>query len=373
MPLLPKLPILVGESLTSYLNRVALFHFNIGLSDYLRSFEISQQEAMLPTSSTIRRFSKLTGVDCSELEKMTARAGGKKVRFIGVQAVHPNFFHLNRRPLCPFCLLADGESDSPSQGVFVGRAAWQIQYVRTCSVHGVALQEHKAHKYEDRFRFLPELGSRQTDLEMMASIAQRQQPSDLEHYIVDRIIGSPGPAWLDGQQMDLAAKAFEMLGAIFVYGVDVNLNKVTSEQWTRAAQVGFGFAARGEEGVREVLSAIYDRHVARGQSGGSQKAFGRLYQWLQFGSQSKPRGDIRHAVREFILDHFPLEVGANLFREPVKRQRVHSVSTLAKHSPFHVNTVQNAAEVAGLVSVSKRVGLSQRFFLCRRERRSLKR
>lgn len=356
MSLLPKLPIVAGESLTSYLNRVALFHLNIGLSDYLRFFGISQQDAMLPTSSTIEKVSKLTGVDGNDLQKMTARAGGKNVRYIGEQAVNPNFFHLNSRPLCPLCLLADCEPDSPSQGIFVGRSAWQIQCVRTCSVHGVALQEQKAHKYEDRFRFLPELGPKQVDLDMMASVAQHQQPSNLEHYIVDRINGAAGPEWLDGQQMDLAAKACEMLGVVFAYGSDVNLNKVTNEQCSQAGHIGFGFASRAEEGIREGLAAVYDRHVARGQSGGPQKAFGRLYQWLQFGSQSKPRGDIRHAVRDFILDHFPLEAGANLFREPVKQQRVHSVSTLAKHSPFHVMTVQNAAEVAGLVSFSAEGG-----------------
>lgn len=362
MPLLPKLPIVAGESLTSYLNRVALFHLNIGLSDYLRFFEISQQDAMLPTSSTIEKISELTGVDGNDLQKMTARAGGKNVRYIGDQVVHPNFFHLSSRPLCPLCLLADGEPDSPSKGVFVGRSEWQIQFIRTCSVHNVALQEQKTHRYQDRFRFLPELWSKQIDLEVMASVAQHQQSSDLEHYIVDRINGATGPEWLDGQPMDLAAKACEMLGVVFAYGSDVNLNKVTNEQWSQAGHMGFGFASRGEEGIREGLAVVYDRHVARGQSGGPQKAFGRLYQWLQFGSQSKPRGDIRHAVRDFILDHFPLEAGANLFREPVKQQRVHSVSTLAKQSPFHVKTVQNAAEVAGLVSSPEEGGAIAQVF-----------
>lgn len=362
MPLLPHLSVIEGESLTSYLNRNALFHCNIGLSDFLRIFEISQQDAMLPTSKTIEKVSRLTGAATNDLEKMTAKKTGKKIREIAGQIVHPNSLHLSVRQFCPFCLLEDGEPESPSQGVFVGRSAWQMQSIRLCSTHGIVLPQYNAPTYPDRFQLLPEIFSKNVDLGLMSSQAEYQEPSDLEQYILRRINGFDGPDWLDGQRMDLAARACEMLGIILIHGADVNLKNVTKGQWAIAGHVGFGFASRGERGIREGLSVVCGRHVDSMQSGGAQKAFGRLYQWLQFSSQSLPRGDIRHAVREFILDHFPFETGKNLFGEPVSQRRVHSINSLANKSPFSVRAVQHAAEVTGLVTSGKEGGLTVEVF-----------
>lgn len=349
MALLPFLPPIAGESLTSYLSRTALFHCDLGLSEFLRFFQISQQDAMLPPYETLTRVSQLTGASFSELERMTALKLGKWVRSIGGEVVHPNFFHHNARPLCPLCLLSDQSADSPSCGQFIGRAEWQIKSVRVCTSHGVLLQQQKCARYPDRFAQLPELFSDPDALGKMAAAVEYQQPSDLQKYISDRIHGTSGPVWLDAQQMDLVAQACEMLGVVLLHGSHVNLDRVTNGEWARAGHVGFGYNSRGEEGLLEALSEIYDRHVRRKENGGPQKVFGRLYQWIQFNTGTKPRGEIRRVFREFILDRFPLEVGSNLFGERVTKQRVHSVWTLANRSSYHTKTIQHAAEVSGLV------------------------
>jgi hypothetical protein len=349
MALLPFLPPIAGESLTSYLNRIASFHCDLSLSEFLRFFGISQQDAMLPTRETITRVSKLTGASPTDLERMTALKLGNRVRSIGGEVVHPNFFHHNARPLCPLCLLSYQVADSPSSGQHIGRAEWQIKSVRVCKRHNVLLQQQKCTRYHDRFAQLPEFLSDPAALAQMATAVEYQRPSDLQKYISDRIHGISGSVWLDAQQMDLVAQACEMLGVVLLYGSHVNLDHVTNGEWADAGHIGFGFNSRGEEGLLEALCEIYDRHVQRKQSGGPQKAFGRLYQWIQFNTGTKPRGEIRRVFREFILDRFPLEVGSNLFGEPVTKQRVHSVWTLAKKFPFHSKTIQHAAEVSGLV------------------------
>jgi hypothetical protein len=101
------------------------------------------------------------------------------------------------------------------------------------------------------------------------------------------------------------------------------------------------------------LKVVYDRHVQRGDSGGPQKALGRLYQSLHNQKNEKFRSHISSVARDFILDHFPIEVGANLFSEPVDRQRVHTVSSLSRASKIHVNSLRHAAEVTGLVKANQ--------------------
>ncbi|MGB0968150.1 MAG: hypothetical protein ACPGUX_08200, partial [Halocynthiibacter sp.] len=129
----------------------------------------------------------------------------------------------------------------------------------------------------------------------------------------------------------------------------MNLKTVTDKEWPEAADIGFGYASLGAEGVRDGLQVIYDQHVRRCQSGGPQKAFGRLYQWLQFSKNNKEQGAIRGVLRDFILDHFPISEDSNLLGEPVDRQRVHSVYTLSRKAKIHPQTLHHALVVAGLV------------------------
>lgn len=353
MPLLPKVPIVVGESLTSYLNRVASFHFNLGLADFLHSFEIPQYEAMFPLPKTMERISKMTGYSFDDLSKTAFVKSGSRQRSIGGELVHIKFVDQKTRPFCPACLLEDIESDSCSNGMPVGRIEWQINCVWTCTKHGIILQALRTKTYADRFNLMPELSADKIGLQRAMDDAVYQRPSGLQKYIMARIEGQSGPAWLDDQQLDLAARACELLGIVITRGASVNLNFVDQQQWAEAGDVGFDFACRGEEGVREGLKLVYDRHVQRGDGAGPQKAFGRLYQSLQNKKNDKFRSHISSVARDFILDHFPIEVGANLFNKPVDRQRVHTVNSLSRASKIHVKSLRHAAEVTGLVKASQ--------------------
>jgi hypothetical protein len=90
---------------------------------------------------------------------------------------------------------------------------------------------------------------------------------------------------------------------------------------------------------------------ARGESctGGPQAVFGRLFQWLQFQRGGKPRGPIRDAVREFILDSIAIVPGTVLFGENITRRRGHSVASLAKQKGLDRRTLNKALVTTGRV------------------------
>lgn len=348
MALIPVLPLIAGESLTSYVNRVASFHCNLSLENFLKFFEISQQDFLGPGPEVLQRISGLTGQPVDALAKMSFLRMGDRQVMINGEIVNSQFFDLSSRPFCPACLLENLDGEAGSRGMPVGRLEWQMEPVRVCAKHGLVLQARTVEKYSDRFWYLPELSADETVLESMMADAVQQQPSRLQTYVLNRISGNAGPEWLDGQQIDVAARACEMLGVIQVVGTHVDLRAVTDAQWSDAGDLGFSYAANGVEGINAGLQVAFDRFVATGRRGGAQMALGRFYQWLQFNKNNRLTGPIGDIAREFILDHFPVEAGTNLMGGVVEKQRFHSVYSLARKTGDHPKTVNRAVIISGL-------------------------
>ncbi|WP_299415780.1 TniQ family protein [uncultured Sulfitobacter sp.] len=349
MALLPLLPVIAGESLTSYMARIAKFHCDSDVYSFLSMFELSRQDVMFPSEEVIERISLLTGQGEAVLKRMTFLRQGGRVRTICGETVHSEFANLEQTSFCPACLLEDGHADSASAGMRVGRIGWLIEPSRTCPNHGILLRRYKNLTYSKKFQLMSDVAPNDNELREMVANSDKQKTSELQSYIQQRLEGVSGSPWLDNQQIDQASRACEMLGVILTAGTHCNLKKISQAEWNEAGDLGFGFASRGEEGIREGLRLAFDRFIERDLHGGPQKVFGRLYQWLQFNTNGKEFGPIRGVVREFIVENFVLEIGMNLLGSPVEQQAIHSVYSLSQKTGMHPKTINRAAVYSGLV------------------------
>ena len=165
-----------------------------------------------------------------------------------------------------------------------------------------------------------------------------------------------GPWWLDGQQIDYAVRATEMLGACLLFGTRADLNELSEDDWDAAGAAGFEATSRGPEAIHEVLKDILKAYRrASSVRAQPQAVFGRLYMWLQFKRNRKPRGPIEDVVREFILDNMVVEEGTRLFGHSVASPRFHSVATLAWKCPMDPRTLNRALVRAGLSPAAMRI------------------
>lgn len=349
MPLLPKLPVLAGESLSSYMQRASKFHARQHLYTLLETLEIPRGAVMSPRAGDLAKIGTIFSLEDDELAAMTFESFGGRKRRIAGEDVHAEFANLDKTSYCPACLLDDAMPDSASAGSRVGRIFWRIEPVRTCPTHAIALVRHKNKQLSDRLQLMSEVAPDDKTLRGIVSDAAPQLVSDLQNYILDRFAGKQGPAWLDAQPLDTVARACEMLGGILTMDAHANLKQASEQDWNMAGHVGFAYAARGGEGIEEALRESFDRFAKSGDKGGPQKVFGRLYQWLQFDKNGKEPGPIKEIVREFILNHFPIAAGADLFGELVDRQRVHSIHSLAEKTGEHCRTIHRAVVLTGLM------------------------
>lgn len=269
-------------------------------------------------------------------------------RFCG-ETVHAEFANLEMTSFCPACLLQDVDTTAGSIGQRIGRVNWMIRHYRTCEVHKIGLFRRKNTSRIERLQQMDDVAPDNETLMRMIEAAQPQRVSGLQRYVTQRLAGQRGPDWLDDQPIDLAARACEMLGIILTAGTHANLKLLSESDWNDAGHVGFGYASRGQAGIESALRTAKDHFDDEGLKGGPQKALGRLYQWLQFKRNNKPTGPIGNVVREFILDNFPIERGADLFGETVDHQRVHSVYSLAKLTGDHPKTINRAMVLSGLM------------------------
>lgn len=353
MTFLPHLTIHDGESLMSYAARVGHFHTGFSTYDFLHAFEISRSSVYEGNEYALQRLAPLTGTGVERLREATYQVIGNRCYSHRSERFHAEFAGRERTTFCPACLLADRDHSRGSMGRRVGKIEWMFSPVRTCPEHCIPLVRFATDTCEAKFLDMElrapddhELAKMQEALQVM-----KRSVSPLQNYISDRFSGREGPAWLDNQQIDYAARACEMIGAIVLHDASVQVKYFTEDDWDAAGRAGFPYVARGEPGVRDALSIVFNRFIDKGEKGRPQKALGALFKWLQHSKNEKPVGPIRGVVREFILDHFAISSGTKLLGETVQSRTRHSTQSLAEFSGIHMRTLQRAVYFAGLVNV----------------------
>lgn len=350
MTMLPILPVLPDETITSYLRRVAKFHVGMGdVYSFLGALNLSRTAVIDPSSETLARIGDITGQSRATLHRMVIRSVQPRIRALGEAHFHTEFANLKQTTFCPACLLEDTVPGSASNGLRVGRVSWRLAPVRTCSKHHIALVRATMTTKSHRFQHMDEVAPEDSELARLVDTAERRPPSALQSYVEDRLAGLSGPAWLDAQPIDLAARACEMLGLLMSQPVKRKMPAVSDADLNTAGAVGFAQAAEGEAGIRAVLEAVHENSKAAGGLGGHSQVFGFFSAWLQDVGKLKPKGLIQGITRDYILDHFAIKAGTTLFGEVVDRERMHSAYTLARKLGSNAGTVHRALVYAGLL------------------------
>jgi hypothetical protein len=167
--------------------------------------------------------------------------------------------------------------------------------------------------------------------------------------VTDRLDGAAGPAWLDAQTLENAVWVCEMLGMVLLRGPKSDLRSASEDDRDRAGALGFGYAARGETGIREALAKLHAKHRYAGGKPGPQRIFGRLYTSMASKKAVVDRGDIRRLMRTFIFDTFEMPAGAMVLGEGLPDRRLHSVASLAAETGLDNRTLRGVLTACGVI------------------------
>ncbi|MDR6266398.1 hypothetical protein [Roseobacter sp. N2S] len=177
------------------------------------------------------------------------------------------------------------------------------------------------------------------ELSDQVAVAEAASVSPLQTYVVGRLSGAEGPVWMDAQPIDQAAHVCKTIGICRIHGAHSGIKGLTVKQLHEAGAVGMEAASLGREGIFAILEEIAQKESIKRHSGRAPSALGRIYDWLQFDNDQDDAGPIKDVVRDFIIDHMPVEPGMVLFGSSVLKRKRHTVATLSKVSGVHRKTL----------------------------------
>ncbi|MCE6949791.1 TniQ family protein [Cereibacter sphaeroides] len=350
MHLVPVLPMLEGETLMSYVSRVGRFHAKRGPFEFLDLIHMRRRAVVEGALDALNRLSDMTSLPQERLAAGAIAAHSNRIYLLGAERFHSDFAPRDTVTYCPACLL-DDRNNPVTRGQRVGRTEWLLRPTRTCPRHKIRLVRRPAAVgTASNFLDMEVLAGSDEELSELAASLARREMSPLQHYVAQRLLGIPGPTWLDEQQLDHGVRSAEMIGACLKLGADFRGQDLSEDDWDMAGRIGFAHVARGAEGIREALSILHERFLGSNGEGGPHQALGSLYEWLQLPRFAERSWPIAEVVRNFILDTYAIEPGKMLFGVQVAERRRHSVATLATATGLHPKTLNRALVITGVIS-----------------------
>lgn len=351
----PYLPQERDETVLSWVARLAAFHTGDIVARFLNDFSIPFQRLLAGDNEVLRNLAEITGADFAGLRALQPeQTDQRRYRFRGNDC-SSEFMPQKELAYCPRCLREDDERGHSTR---VGRWMWLFEPVRVCEHHNVPLIVHHKTKWNDMIRGFNEIAPEKSAIARQADNMPEWSVSPLQRYVVDRMRGETGPAWLDSQSIEQASRATTIIGVLEGWGASANLHTLADDDWNKAGQLGFEVTSGGVSGIRQFFERIQRNHPSPNANVGPQAVFGPLYKWLQFSRGGKDYGPIKDVLREHILDTMAVKEGSNLLGEIVPETRRHTVKSLAKKSGLNMRTLRRALVSNGLLNADDKSSLN---------------
>lgn len=316
--LCPILPFDPQETLTSYADRLSMFHIGRGMARLLRDNGINHEHFVSGRIDAVSQFAEATGLDVDILRRNSVRVLQRSAEFRGTMT-SKSFLLTQAKRYCPACLLEDG---GPTDWKF--RLLWWFRHVHRCDLHGVWL-EPTAKASANCLR----VALNETPL-TSASPAPYETPSYLS-WLRDRVHGdqTEDASWLESQTLEQVLAASEMLGGVLQHGHKVKLSMLSPADLEEATDVGFSIYSEGPKAVSEALDTLRQTSPATAVQAGPLAYYGKLYDWLDRRCNMTDPGPIRDILRDHILRHSVIEPGTVLLDLEITERRAHTLETLS--------------------------------------------
>lgn len=319
----PQLHFSHDETHLSWTGRMAALHLSGGIAAFLADLRIPLQAFHSGYPEVVRQLCHIADVDPAPVLRNTIQRFSPYTYLLRSESFGSSMLNGRVTKFCPQCLLDDAAQDPHPHRHRRERLSWLFRATIVCPLHHIVLQGAAPQP-----GIAPDLSVRVAmearDLAKLTGNAERLIPSPLQNYLLARLEGKTCHTWLDGQNLDQAVQATEMLGAVMAFGPKVNINTLTVADWHRAACVGWQWTSLGEASLREAFTLIQSswpskltrRDRAPGQS------FGSLYQWLVNPHLKADRGPIKELLRAHILETEPVTTDRKILGQMVRRSRI---------------------------------------------------
>ena len=338
----------------SWAARMSSLHGSPSLRSFLADQGVSPSDLLHGRQAVIERLCDIGGQDPAPVWRNTASSKGRESFRLRGEIVPASMLSREETRFCPLCLHEDDAGGTNPGSLRRDRLIWSLRVVTTCPVHHLPLiyrgREHRENMLHKLILHVPERGG---ELLALAADTSRREASPLQSYVLGRLDGHRGLNWLDGQTLEQAVKATQMLGLVMAFGTAVNLGSVDRDGWDLAGRAGWEWVAQGVRGLSAAFRELQASAFERGQGGQNYfTVFGQLHRWLLEPGDRSDHGPIKQVLRDYILQNMDVCIGRNLLGEPVERRSKYSVQSLALETGLHRQTLCKVLIERDLIAAS---------------------
>lgn len=351
--LLPKLHFQSDETPMSWAARQAAFHTGGRVVPFLNDLKVPVVDLARGKREAVERLCSIAGQDPAPVFKNTITAlGDRRYRLRECEFSAELTTGIVTR-FCPLCLSEDRDEHALPKAAVRHRLHWRLGLIRTCGKHNIPLENVRMGKWNDMLHEVQAMDDAVSAAYIAACSLEPRNPSPLQSYVEDRFEGIPGPVWLDGQAIDQACRATEILGGLMAFGPEQKAAEMTEDMWNTAGRVVWPIVAQGGAAIREFLSKNLQIAVNMNGRPSPRNSFGMLYGWLFSNRLSKDSGPIRDIVRNVIIENVPLVPGQMLLGKHITSPRLASIASIAKAEGLNSKTLTNILKLAGVIDGSQ--------------------
>ncbi len=347
--LFPHLPFQRDETPMSWAARLAAFHTGGRVLPFLNLMSIPAVDLATGKPEAVERLCRITGQDPEPVLANTIMARGERRYVLRGCEFSAEFTTGVVTRFCLLCLAEDRDGQTWPNAAMRHRLHWRLAPVRTCKKHNIPLSNVRLGKWTDMLHEVQAMHDAVAADCVSAQNLFRRVPSPLQEYVESRFEGQAGPSWLDGQGIDQACRAAQMLGGLMAYGSAQKAAEMAEDMWDTAGRTAWPVVCDGDVAIREALSAELLSAIKMNGHPSPRNAFGMLYGWLFASKLSKDPGPIRDIVRDVIIDNVPLVPGQMLLGKQVTTPRLASIASIAGAEHLHSKTLTKILELAGVI------------------------
>ncbi len=338
------------ESLFSYTSRLAAINGAENMRQFLTHMEIPEGWIINCQNEGVTRIAALGRINAKAIERHSIIRNGEDFRLNG-QVLSRSLLRRTHLRACLECLQEDiVMNPGPTEARPYCRSTWLLSSIYCCDKHGKPLFELpqcpegvSIYDFSRRVEpLLPEFAKLITGL-------RPSVPTSYERYVTNRVYGLKQTwTWLDSLPLFAADGVVNNVGAVSVYGSEVEYEKLSEDERRLAADRGFEVARDGANGFENLFLELRSRFFGTRYDWGPRDVYGRLYEWLAHETDNAVYDPLRKVMFDFTQVNFPVGPSHSMFNKPFPTRVLHSIRSASVETGLHPKRLRKLLLKSGL-------------------------
>lgn len=310
-----RLPLIDGEMPASLVSRLARLH-GTNPRDFCSDMGLQWPHICSAHREQLSRLAKLADVSSARLIRWSGPLISPCRYRVGDDIASTGVFRRAVTRICPRCVV-EGQANGLHVGPFQ-KIEWLVQSIHVCADHHTALLKLPNAKHaHDTYDLLAQVERHQALIQRASDSDESSCSTEFEDYVLSRIHGRAATSWLSSLELQHLQRGSLTLDTVLLFGSNENSAALDAARSRAALDRGYNVLVGGPE---QLSAALVELKLAyQTERPYFSTDMGAFYTWLKSEVEEPKLEEMRHVVRSFITDNYPLRPGVEILGEEINK------------------------------------------------------